>query len=173
MSPLFDPGLFDTGYVLAASNWANLQAVLRAHLVAAGAAVTPAIPVVRLAGPQAPVRCITCEYEGDETNPFTGGNTLSQRQTGERLEIKVWLPVASFDQAAAEATETMLMTIKEQVKARIAADENLGGYCMAVHIGNSRAAWEQWPNREGAVTVLRTLTIPIVVALADVSPIAN
>jgi hypothetical protein len=151
--------------------WATLQTVLRGHLTAAGAAVTPAVPVVRLAGPATPQRQITCEYAGDDDNPYAG-NTLAQRQAGEKLEIKVWVPVTSTDVTAAEAVETLLLTLKEEIRTRLYGDMNLGGNCMGLTLGPSVAAWEQWPTKEG-VAILRTLTIPLTVGMADLSTISN
>ena len=86
------------------------QAALKQHLVDAGAAVTPPITTVRMSIPQTPVRQITCEYLGDEASPW-GGNTLASRQVGEHFEIKVWLPVATFDLSPAEDLDTLLQAI--------------------------------------------------------------
>ena len=153
-------------------SWANALTVIRTHLEAAGNAVSPKIPVVRLAAEQTAVRQITCEYDGDEDNPFTEGNTLAYRQVGEKLIIKVALPVASMDKGAAEDTEAMLQTIKEQIVSRLAGDHGLGGNSIGLEIGNASTQWQQWQTKQGGVAEMRVLIIPVTVALIDVSAIA-
>jgi hypothetical protein len=147
------------------------QTVLRGHLVDAGAAVTPAITTVRMTIPQSPVRQITCEYLGDGPSPW-GGDTIATRQVGERFEIKVWLPVATFDLSPAEDMDTLIQAVKEQIKSRLEADGQLGD---PVHVErldteDAKADWEQWRNNDGTFgQIVRTLTIPLVVGLNDVS----
>ena len=153
-------------------SWANALTAVRTHLEAAGHAVTPEIPVVRLAVEQSPVRQITCEYDGDTDNPFTQSNTLSYRQVGEKLRIRVCLPVSSFDKNDAEDVEVMLQTIKEQIVARLAGDHGLGGNSIGLEIGNASVGWEQWQTKQNTTATMRILTIPLTVALIDVSAIA-
>lgn len=149
-------------------SWALALAAVRTHCTDAGNAVTPVIPVVRLAWPQSATRQICVEYGGDGPNPY-GGNTLNYRQVGEKIDVKVWLPVASDDMNAAEATEVYLRSIKEAIKSRIAADDNLGQTDVAgVEIGDATTAWESWPV-QGAAILFRTLTIPLDVGMTDVS----
>ena len=153
-------------------SWALALVALRTHLTDAGAAVTPVIPVVRLAWPQSAICQICVEYGGDGSNPY-GGNTLNYRQVGEKVNVKVWVPVSSDDMAAAEATEVYLRTIKEAIKSRIAADDNLGQTDVAgIEIGDASTAFETWPV-QGASILFRTLTIPLDVGMTDVSVYAR
>ena len=153
-------------------SWANALTAVRTHLEAAGLAVTPTIPVVRMAWEQLPERQITCEYDGDTDNPFTGGNTLAYRQVGEKLAIRVALPLGSSDKEEAEDTEVMLQTIKEQIVSRLAGDLGLGGNAIGLEITVGTPAYEEWKSREGTVTTMRILPIDVTVALIDVSAIA-
>jgi hypothetical protein len=145
------------------------QTALKAHLVAAGAAVTPPITLVRMSLPQGPVRQITCEYLGDEDSPW-GPNSLATRQVGEHFDIKVWLPVSGFDLKASEDMDTLLQTVKEQIVSRLEGDGTLGGTCERLVTENAKADWEQWKNADGTGgQIMRTITIPLVVGLNDVS----
>jgi hypothetical protein len=149
------------------------QTALKQHLVDAGAAVTPALTTVRMTIPQAPVRQITCEYLGDGPSPW-GSNTLATRQVGERFDIKVWLPVSTFDIAPAEDIDTLLLTVKEAIVSRLEADGKLGtvdGSVERLETGDAKADWEQWTGQDSK-QIMRTITIPLVVGLNDVSTLA-
>jgi hypothetical protein len=113
------------------------------------------------------------EYGGDGPSPW-GPNTFGMRQVGEKVEVNVWVPVSSHDKDSAEDTEVYLQVAKELIKAAIAADENLGGNCVAVEIGDAAASFREWDVSDRAVAPqkFRVLTIPLIIGLADVSPYA-
>jgi hypothetical protein len=149
-------------------SWALALTALRAHLTAAGLAVTPVIPVVRLAWPQSAVRQITVEYAGDGPNSY-GENTLNYRQVGEKVDVKVWVPISSDDISSAEDTELYLRTVKEAIKSAVAADDNLGQTDIAgIEIGDSATAFETWAV-QGVKVLFRTLTLTLDIGMTDVS----
>ena len=122
------------------------QTVLKGHLVDAGAAVTPAILVVRMSIPQ--IRLFARSPAIWPWSLARGPDTIATRQVGEHLEIKVWLPVSSFELAAAEDLYTLLQTVKEQIKTRLEGDGQLGGFCERLDTEDAKADWEQWRNTE-------------------------
>lgn len=143
---------------------------IAAHCTTAGAAVTPAIETVRKGELQTAERQITIQYVGDTENPF-GHHTLGKTQMGEKVAIKVWLPIWALDVATVEALEAQLQDVKARIKSLLWGDKKLGGECMDIEIGDASTEFETLiddPSKH-----YRTLTIPITIGLADVDTISE
>lgn len=141
---------------------------LNTHLVAAGAAITPAITDVGWGQPGAPTStCIRYWYEGEGDSPKMAPRTLTDATVFEAIRIAAYWPVATRDKAPAAALDTRVQLFVRQVKNRLNGDSQLGGAVVDIELGNASAGWLTVGD-----AAWRSVEIPLVVILVDIDTIA-
>ena len=151
--------------------WSDLLSVLNAHLVTAGATLTPAITYVRRGEPVSiPVDTIAYWYDGDQESS-TGGNTFTKVNVGERITITVYFRVGDHKDSYDANLDERIRAANRAIQARLWGDTHIGENCIGLAIENTRTAWVQYdvgPPERWA----KTLTIPIAVDMAETESIS-
>jgi hypothetical protein len=147
-------------------SWALALAAVKQHAVDAGAAMTPPITSVRMGWEQFNLRQIRIDYGGDEG---PNADTFTSRNPTERLDLTAFIPIASDDQNAAEATEVYMQALKEALVSRLGADTVLGGNAVDIIVGAAQTSFGTWAQESGVSQRYRKLTIPLTIWLAHVS----
>lgn len=109
-------------------SWDGALASIEAHLVAAGAAVTPKITDVRHGEPKDirnPQGVLAYWYAGDRDSQ-TGGNTLTKTNIEEGVRIQLYVPGSIRLRGQTDTVEKYLRAVIREVKRRLWADGDLG-----------------------------------------------
>jgi hypothetical protein len=121
--------------------WATVVSTLHAHLVAAGATLTPPITNVKSGAPSAfLVDTIWYEYAGDRESQ-TGGNTLGKTNLEEGFLVSVVFPGAIRDTPNDGALEIRMRDAARAIKNRLWGDWSIGGESIGVDITDTESDW--------------------------------
>lgn len=143
-------------------------AVIDAHMLAAGTALTRPIRLILPGEPSTPPgNCGAYWYEGDGPPVHFPARTLTDEMVGERVTLRWYWQVSSRDKVAMGNLEADLRAVKVDLKSRLSGDSTLGGNCVDLDVGDADAAWL---NLDGGLW--RTLTIPLVLDYVDIQTIA-
>jgi hypothetical protein len=146
-------------------SWAGVLSTVDAHLVTAGATLTPAITVVRRGEPYSLGRqMIAYWYAGDREH----ANTLTSTTIDEHLVIRCYWPVPNRDDVLAAALEVSVQQANRAIQARLWGDAHLGENVIGLDIDPAEAGWEAWGE-----AWIRTLTVSLWCWMVDVETIAN
>ena len=109
--------------------YADQIAAIKAHAVAAGAAMSPPILDVDIGPPLKIGTRGVRMYYGGETEPahMGAGATLNSRLIGERIVLVAWWVVSNLSLQEVAAVETEMYAFKHELRTRILGDSQLGG----------------------------------------------
>jgi hypothetical protein len=120
--------------------WAGALSAIDAHLVAAGATLTPPITAVRQGEPDA-VNTTTFAYWYGGDRPEDGANTLGQTTIEELVVIRGYFP-GSIRTLSQDATvEVQLQAAKAAVRTRLWGDIDLGGHAIGLALDPTQTGW--------------------------------
>lgn len=144
--------------------------VLDAHLVTAGATITPAITDVAKGLRENLHRRIDYWFETIGAPERMAGShaTLSDWMVGLAVTVRVYLPVPDRSETYAANVETDLYTVAFNVAVRVMGDFTLGGNCTAMTVNDIPFGWISAPGGGW----LRVATIPLVLDFVDQIAIA-
>lgn len=109
-------------------SWEAALDTLQAHLVAAGAAVTPRITDVRHGEPKdlrSAKAVLAYWYVGDRESQ-TGGNTLTKTNIEEGVRIQLYVPGSVRLRNQTDAAELYIRAVVREIKRRLWGDGDLG-----------------------------------------------
>jgi hypothetical protein len=149
--------------------YADALTVYHAHLVAAGAAVSPAITTVVRGEPSAlsTVPVIAYWWGGRRESVF-GGNTLSSVQLDEAMVTTVYVPDGIRLPNRNQTVEDYLRDVIHQIHDRLWADAHLGENVIGLDLSETVAAWAVLSN-----ITARTASFTCWLPFVDVHAIAN
>lgn len=149
-------------------SFAGALTVIETHLTAAGAAISPAITDIGRGERIGLSRRIDYWYEGDGPSGKLGAaRTLGDEMVGERVAIRVVLPVTDRSVKLATDIDAEVQSIKTEIKKRLIGDSQLGSNIVDLSVGTAEAGW----SGEGGAWA-RTLEIDLVLDFVDVLVIA-
>lgn len=143
--------------------------VLETHLVAAGAALSPAITDVGGGEPGVPPgRAIRWWYEGDgEPKRMGAPRTLNDEMVGERITVRAYWSVPTRDKAPSRALEVAIQLAVRQIRHRLLGDSTLGGNVTDLDVSGADVEWlslgDAW---------WRVATVKLVLDMVDIDTIA-
>jgi hypothetical protein len=141
---------------------------IKAHLVASGLTLTPAITLVQIGEPIPAGNCLAVWYDGDTDAPhWEGGRTLRHTQVGERVTVRGYWKVPDRSAALAELAEKQAQAFRKDIRGRIEGDHQLGGTCDELVLGDAVMGWAFI---EGAW--FRTIEFQVIVEFTDDATIA-
>jgi heat shock protein HslJ len=149
--------------VSGAANWGALMTAVDAHLVAAGATLTPPITKVRR-GPAFSIPTDMFAYWYDGRQPSrTGGNTFAKTNIEERLTVELYIRIGgeTGDDYSA-AVEDRMRAATSAVCNRLWGDWDLGGNAIGISI--EATSTDRLQVTGGAIYVV---TIPVYIDLGD------
>lgn len=143
--------------------------VLDAHLVSAGAAVTPPIGNVAQGG-RANLQQRIDYYVTTIAAPerFGGAHeTFTDWMFGVGLDVRLYIPVADRSETLAANIDARLYAVTVDITTRLMGDYTLGANCTAMTIDGAEFGW-----LENSGAWLRVATIPIVLDFVEQVTIA-
>ena len=142
--------------------------VLDAHLVTAGATITPAITDVAKGERANLHRRIDYWLSGlGAPERMAGAHaTLSDWMVGLGVTVRVYIPVTDRSETYAANIETDLYTVAFNIASRVMGDFTLGGNCTAMTVDDIEFGWLS------ATGWLRVATIPLTLDFVDQIAIA-
>lgn len=123
--------------------WQDTLDVIEAHLLAAGATLTPKVTNIRHGEPTAlssgkPVYAYW--YAGDRESQ-TGGNTFTRTNLEEGIRIQLYAPGTIRLRNQTDTTEQFLRAGVRAIKARLWGDAALGGNTIGLDLDGSETGW--------------------------------
>lgn len=123
-------------------SWEAALDVIDAHLLAAGATLTPKVTTVRDSEPDAlsTVPVFAYWYAGDRESS-TGGNTLTRTNLEEGVRIQVYVPSSIRLPTVAGTLERYLRAATRAVKAQLWGDASLDGNVIGIDLDGTETGW--------------------------------
>jgi hypothetical protein len=139
------------------------------HCTTAGTALTRTVADVGRGEPATPPGpCIRFWYVGDGDPTRFAARTLKDVTVGERVMIRLYLPVSNRDSAPAQTVESDLQAFVVALKTALWGDSQLGGNCADLDVG---AAETGWLLLDGGAW--RTVSVPLTLDLVGVYTLAQ
>jgi len=108
--------------------YAQTQAAIVTHCLAAGAALSNPILDVQAGFPIAKGRCIRVYYGGEVAPERMGAEyTLNSQMVGEVTVIVAFFPITLSDETLTATIDADFYLLKDQLRTRILGDAQLGG----------------------------------------------
>ena len=138
-------------------------AVLDTHLVAAGAAISPAITNVSQGERASMTRRIDYYVTGIGDPAKMGGtDTLTDRMFGVIVACRVYIPVPDRSETLAANIEADLYAVSIDIAQRVLGDSTLGGNCTDLRWEGTEFGWLNMPGW------LRVATTPFTLDFVEV-----
>ncbi len=124
-------------------SWAGVIAAIDAHLVAAGASLTPSVTAVRQGEPDAvTVPVFAYWYAGDRESE-TGGNTFGVTNLEEAVAVRGYFPGTVRAKSQDATLEVLIQAAKAAIRSALWADALLGGNAIGIDITPTQSGWTQ------------------------------
>lgn len=121
--------------------WAGALSVLDAHLVTAGATLTPPVTAIRQGEPdEVNVPVFAYWYTGDREST-TGGNTLARTNLQEGIVIRGYFPGSLRVKSQDATLEVMIREAKAAIRSALWGDGYLGGNCITLTLEDTVSGW--------------------------------
>lgn len=147
-------------------SWSGVLTAIDAHLVAAGATLTPTVTAVRQGEPDAVTTPVFAYWYAGDRESETGGNTFGRTNIEEAVVIRGYFPGSTRVRSQDATLEELVQAAKAAIRARIWADFELGGNAIGVDIQPTTSGWAQVGD-----SFARTFEFTVWVDLAEVDPI--
>lgn len=150
--------------------WAGVLTNYHAHLVTAGATLSPKITTVLRGQPSALTTVpIVAYWWGGRRESSTGGNTLTKVNVEEALVTMIYVPESVRLPNRAQTVEDYLRDAVNAFQNQLWADYDLGGACLGIaDLDAVEAGWATVSNIEARIASFTTW-----VDLAEVHTIAT
>ena len=123
-------------------SWDLAMVALNAHLVAAGATLSPKVTTIWDGEPNAVNGPLFASWYAGDRESTSGGNSLSKTNIEEGVVVTIYWPTSVRFPSGAMALERWLRAAVRAVKHELWADTDLGGNAIGIDVGDASATWD-------------------------------